>query len=147
MTNTNREISEIELGSTRHMFVTTGKYSTSTNFIYITLIASVQLRKTSVQTKEPQENGAKETFFQKPTLKPVPQREKSPPKKDHKIHNLPTLQKVSDRVLKDLPRKSSQYQEETSSSDEYDEDDDEVEIDKVIIIFICLSKQYFIVEK
>lgn len=90
--------------------------------------ANVQLRKTSIQTKEPQENGAKESFFQKPTLKHVPQKEKSPPKKDHKIHNLPTLQKASERVLKSPPRKPS-YAESYSSEEE---DEDDVEIDKVI---------------
>lgn len=44
--------------------------------------ARVKLRKTSVQTKEPQQNGEeKESFFVKPQLKPVPQREKTPPTK------------------------------------------------------------------
>lgn len=92
----------------------------------------MQLRKTSIQTKEPQENGAKESFFQKPALKPVPQREKTPPKKDHKIHNLPTLQKASERVLKSPPRKPSLYTEDVFTSSEEDEDEDDVEIDKVI---------------
>lgn len=99
--------------------------------------ANVQLRKTSIQTKEPQENGAKESFFQKPTLKPVPQREKSPPKKDHKLHNLPTLQKASERVLKSPPRKPSLYSEDMFTSSE-EEDEDDVEIDKVIFIEINL---------
>lgn len=100
------------------------------------------MRKTSIQTKEPQENGAKESFFQKPTLKPVPQREKTPPKKDHKIHNLPTLQKASERVLKSPPRKPSLYNEEdvfTSSEEEEDEDEDDVEIDKVIMVLTYYS--------
>ncbi|VEN51361.1 unnamed protein product [Callosobruchus maculatus] len=93
-------------------------------------LASVQLRKTSIQPKkEPQDNGAKETFFQKPALKPVPQREKTPPKKDHRLHNLPTLQKASERVLP--PRKSSNVE---SSSEEEETDDEtsseEEEIDK-----------------
>ncbi|CAG9821386.1 unnamed protein product [Phaedon cochleariae] len=103
------------------------------------ILAGVQLRKTSIQTKEPQENGAKESFFQKPALKPVPIREKTPPKKDHKIHNLPTLQKVSERVLKSPPRKSSYARDDTltgeEESDDYDteeEDEDDVEIDKEV---------------
>ncbi|XP_074029180.1 uncharacterized protein isoform X10 [Leptinotarsa decemlineata] len=89
-------------------------------------LAGVQLRKTSIQTKEPQENGAKESFFQKPALKPVPQREKTPPKKDYKLHNLPQLQKVSERVLKSPPRKPSVASDDTFSSD------DEAEIDKEV---------------
>ncbi|CAH1129756.1 unnamed protein product [Ceutorhynchus assimilis] len=65
-------------------------------------IAGVKLRKTSVQTKEPQQNGEeKESFFVKPQLKPIPQREKSPPKKDYKIHDLPNLKKVEERKLSD----------------------------------------------
>nr|XP_023016703.1 DNA ligase 1-like isoform X5 [Leptinotarsa decemlineata] len=90
------------------------------------ILAGVQLRKTSIQTKEPQENGAKESFFQKPALKPVPQREKTPPKKDYKLHNLPQLQKVSERVLKSPPRKPSVASDDTFSSD------DEAEIDKEV---------------
>ncbi|CAH1972888.1 unnamed protein product [Acanthoscelides obtectus] len=94
------------------------------------ILASVQLRKTNVQPKkEPQDNGAKETFFQKPALKPVPQVEKSPPRKDHKLHNLPTLQKASERVLP--PRKPSNV--ETSSEEEETEEEtssEEEEIDK-----------------
>ncbi|CAH1129755.1 unnamed protein product [Ceutorhynchus assimilis] len=65
-------------------------------------LAGVKLRKTSVQTKEPQQNGEeKESFFVKPQLKPIPQREKSPPKKDYKIHDLPNLKKVEERKLSD----------------------------------------------
>ncbi|XP_028131590.2 DNA ligase 1-like isoform X1 [Diabrotica virgifera virgifera] len=91
------------------------------------LLAGVQLKKIKkAEPKEPQENGAKESFFQKPALKPVPQREKSPPKKDHKIHNLPTLQKASERVLKSPPRKPSLARSDTLTSD------DDVEIDKEI---------------
>lgn len=53
-----------------------------TKIIIDLLLAGVKLRKTSVQTKEPQQNGEeKESFFVKPQLKPVPQREKTPPKK------------------------------------------------------------------
>ncbi|XP_028131614.2 DNA ligase 1-like isoform X3 [Diabrotica virgifera virgifera] len=90
-------------------------------------LAGVQLKKIKkAEPKEPQENGAKESFFQKPALKPVPQREKSPPKKDHKIHNLPTLQKASERVLKSPPRKPSLARSDTLTSD------DDVEIDKEI---------------
>ncbi|XP_076255499.1 uncharacterized protein LOC143193276 isoform X15 [Rhynchophorus ferrugineus] len=83
-------------------------------------IAGVKLRKTSVQTKEPQQNGEeKDSFFVKPQLKPVPQREKSPPKKDHKIHDLPKLTSVSERKLPE--RKPSLLRRESS---------DEVEIDR-----------------
>ncbi|XP_076255495.1 uncharacterized protein LOC143193276 isoform X11 [Rhynchophorus ferrugineus] len=83
-------------------------------------LAGVKLRKTSVQTKEPQQNGEeKDSFFVKPQLKPVPQREKSPPKKDHKIHDLPKLTSVSERKLPE--RKPSLLRRESS---------DEVEIDR-----------------
>ncbi|XP_050292952.1 glutamic acid-rich protein-like isoform X4 [Anthonomus grandis grandis] len=79
-------------------------------------LANVKLRKTSVQTKEPQQNGEeKESFFVKPQLKPVPQREKTPPKKDHKIHDLPSLKKVEERKLPErkpsLLRKDSTIEE------------------------------------
>lgn len=107
------------------------KYPVNEIYEIIITVASVQLRKTSVQAKEPQENGAKESFFQKPTLKPVPQKEKSPPKKDYKLHNLPTLQKASERVLKSPPRKTSLYRDDTFTSEEEEEDDDDIEIDKV----------------
>ncbi|KAG5899582.1 hypothetical protein JTB14_022912 [Gonioctena quinquepunctata] len=94
------------------------------------ILAGVQLRKTSVQTKEPQENGAaKESFFQKPALKPVPQREKTPPKKDYKLHNLPQLQKVSERVLKSPPRKPSVVEDEDDDEDTFSSEE-EAEIDK-----------------
>ncbi|XP_060533543.1 glutamic acid-rich protein-like isoform X2 [Cylas formicarius] len=79
-------------------------------------LAGVQLRKTSVQTKEPQKNGEeKESFFKKPQLKPVPQREKSPPKKDHKIHDLPKLNSVSERKLPE--RKPSLLRRESTIED------------------------------
>ncbi|XP_057667403.1 DNA ligase 1-like isoform X2 [Diorhabda carinulata] len=93
------------------------------------LLAGVQLKKVKKnEPKEPQENGAKESFFQKPALKPVPQREKSPPKKDYKLHNLPTLQKASERVLKSPPRKPSLARSDTLTSDE----EGEAEIDKEV---------------
>lgn len=67
-------------------------------------LAGVKLRKT--QTKEPQQNGEeKEKFFVKPQLKPVPQREKTPPTKDHKLKDLPELKSVAERKLPD--RRSS----------------------------------------
>ncbi|XP_056647873.1 DNA ligase 1-like isoform X3 [Diorhabda sublineata] len=92
-------------------------------------LAGVQLKKVKKnEPKEPQENGAKESFFQKPALKPVPQREKSPPKKDYKLHNLPTLQKASERVLKSPPRKPSLARSDTLTSDE----EGEAEIDKEV---------------
>ncbi|XP_076255496.1 uncharacterized protein LOC143193276 isoform X12 [Rhynchophorus ferrugineus] len=85
-------------------------------------IAGVKLRKTSVQTKEPQQNGEeKDSFFVKPQLKPVPQREKSPPKKDHKIHDLPKLTSVSERKLPE--RKPSLLRRESSDEVEIDRDD------------------------
>ncbi|KAJ8916616.1 hypothetical protein NQ315_000261, partial [Exocentrus adspersus] len=91
------------------------------------ILAGVQLRKTKIETKEPQENGAKESFFKKPALKPVPQREKSPPKKDYKLHNLPQLNKVSERVLKNKP---SVVKDESSSESEYtDESEEEDDVD------------------
>lgn len=111
-------------------------YSENLNLFYVHE-ANVQLRKTSIQTKEPQENGAKESFFQKPALKHVPQKEKSPPKKDHKLHNLPTLQKASERLLKNPPRRTSTYEDEITSSEEEDEDD--IEIDKVIFFSKTIS--------
>lgn len=86
------------------------------------------MRKTKIEAKEPQENGSKESFFKKPALKPVPQREKTPPKKDHKLHNLPQLQKVSERVLKSRP---SVVKDGTSSSEEEEDDDVDVDIDRV----------------
>lgn len=106
--------------------------------------ASVQLRKTSIKEKEPQENGAKESFFQKPALKHVPQKEKSPPKKDHKIHNLPTLKKGSERVLKSPPRKPSIYRDDTLTSSEEEteeeEEEEEAEIDKVHLLILFIIK-------
>ncbi|KAJ8958410.1 hypothetical protein NQ318_002192 [Aromia moschata] len=84
-------------------------------------LAGVQLRKTNIQAKEPQENGSKESFFKKPQLKPVPQREKTPPKKDYKLHNLPQLQKVSERVLKPKP---SIVKDDTFESEEEEEEED-----------------------
>ncbi|XP_048523929.1 DNA ligase 1 [Dendroctonus ponderosae] len=79
-------------------------------------LAGVKLRKTSVQTKEPQQNGEeKDSFFVKPQLKPVPQREKSPPKKDHKIHDLPKLNKVEERKLSD--RKPSLLRRDSTIED------------------------------
>ncbi|KAF7267396.1 hypothetical protein GWI33_019400 [Rhynchophorus ferrugineus] len=85
-------------------------------------LAGVKLRKTSVQTKEPQQNGEeKDSFFVKPQLKPVPQREKSPPKKDHKIHDLPKLTSVSERKLPE--RKPSLLRRESSDEVEIDRDD------------------------
>lgn len=112
-------------------------YLDHSNLFYV-CAANVQLRKTSIQTKEPQENGAKESFFQKPALKHVPQKEKSPPKKDHKIHNLPTLQKASERVLKSPPRRPSVYEDDITSSEEEEEeeDEDDIEIDKVIDLYL-----------
>ncbi|CAH1099441.1 unnamed protein product [Psylliodes chrysocephalus] len=100
-------------------------------------LGGVQLRKIKkAEPKEPQENGAKESFFQKPALKPVPQREKSPPKKDYKLKNLPTLQKASERVLKSPPKKSNSKSESYSSSEEEEEeeseDSDDVELDKEV---------------
>ncbi|KAG5899583.1 hypothetical protein JTB14_022912 [Gonioctena quinquepunctata] len=104
--------------------------NTSENSSEYNPLAGVQLRKTSVQTKEPQENGAaKESFFQKPALKPVPQREKTPPKKDYKLHNLPQLQKVSERVLKSPPRKPSVVEDEDDDEDTFSSEE-EAEIDK-----------------
>ncbi|KAL1489460.1 hypothetical protein ABEB36_014350 [Hypothenemus hampei] len=80
-------------------------------------LAGVKLRKTSVQTKEPQQNGEeKESFFVKPQLKPVPQREKSPPKKDYKIHDLPKLNKVEERKLSE--RKPSMLRKDSTFEDE-----------------------------
>ncbi|CAH1099440.1 unnamed protein product [Psylliodes chrysocephalus] len=101
------------------------------------ILGGVQLRKIKkAEPKEPQENGAKESFFQKPALKPVPQREKSPPKKDYKLKNLPTLQKASERVLKSPPKKSNSKSESYSSSEEEEEeeseDSDDVELDKEV---------------
>ncbi|XP_018560976.1 glutamic acid-rich protein isoform X5 [Anoplophora glabripennis] len=92
-------------------------------------LASVQLRKTKIEAKEPQENGSKESFFKKPALKPVPQREKTPPKKDHKIHNLPQLQKVSERVLKNRP---SVVKDDSYSSSEEEEEVDDIDIDREV---------------
>ncbi|KAJ8972446.1 hypothetical protein NQ314_000179, partial [Rhamnusium bicolor] len=80
----------------------------------------VQLRKTTIQTKEPQENGSKESFFKKPALKPVPQREKTPPKKDYKLHNLPQLQKASERVLKSRPSVTKDDSFESEEEDDID---------------------------
>ncbi|XP_018560970.1 DNA ligase 1 isoform X1 [Anoplophora glabripennis] len=93
------------------------------------ILASVQLRKTKIEAKEPQENGSKESFFKKPALKPVPQREKTPPKKDHKIHNLPQLQKVSERVLKNRP---SVVKDDSYSSSEEEEEVDDIDIDREV---------------
>ncbi|XP_030747549.1 glutamic acid-rich protein isoform X2 [Sitophilus oryzae] len=85
-------------------------------------LAGVKLRKTSVQTKEPQQNGEeKESFFVKPQLKPVPQKEKTPPKKDHKIHDLPKLTSVTDRKLPE--RKPSLLRRESSDEVEIDRED------------------------
>lgn len=64
--------------------------------------ANVQLRKTSVVTKEPQENGNKESVFVKPALKPVPPKEATSSKKDHKLP-LPKLNSVAERQLRDSP--------------------------------------------
>lgn len=62
----------------------------------------------------------------------MPQREKSPPKKDHKIYNLPTLQKVADRKLKEPPKRSSVYRDDsTDETDTETETESEDEIDKV----------------
>ncbi|CAG9857530.1 unnamed protein product [Phyllotreta striolata] len=95
------------------------------------ILDGVKLRKIKKnEPKEIPENGAKESFFQKPALKPVPQREASPPKKDFKLKNLPTLQKASERVLKNPPRRQSNKCETSSDEEETDEDSDEVELDK-----------------
>ncbi|XP_019876963.2 glutamic acid-rich protein-like isoform X2 [Aethina tumida] len=79
-------------------------------------LAGVQLRKTSIKTSEPQENGTKEPEFIKPKLKSVPVREKTPPKKDHKLQ-LPKLNSVADRKLKDPPRKPSLTRVPTNDDD------------------------------
>ncbi|KAJ8978350.1 hypothetical protein NQ317_002659 [Molorchus minor] len=96
------------------------------------ILAGVQLRKTNIQTKEPQENGSKESFFKKPQLKPVPQREKTPPKKDYKLHNLPQLQKVSERVLKSKPTVSRDDTTSSSEEETDDEEDDDIDIEREI---------------
>lgn len=69
-------------------------------------LAGIQLRKTTIKTKEPQENGTKENTFVKPALKPVPQKEEKTVKKDHKLP-IPKLNSVAERQLKDPPRKPS----------------------------------------
>lgn len=75
-------------------------------------LAGVKLRKTSVQTKEPQQNGEeKEKFFVKPQLKPVPQREKTPPAKDHLLHDLPKLNSVAERKLPERRPSRNAYDE------------------------------------
>lgn len=76
----------------------------------MSLIAGVQLRKTSITTKEPQENG-KENTFKKPQLRPVPPKEEKKPTKEklppvklnsvaerQKIDKLPSQDEELDRV-------------------------------------------------
>ncbi|CAH0549446.1 unnamed protein product [Brassicogethes aeneus] len=85
------------------------------------ILAGVQLRKTSIKNAEPQENGNKEPEFMKPKLKPVPVRETTPPKKEHKLQ-LPELKSVADRKLKDPPRKPSLIRLPTNDDDDLDKE-------------------------
>lgn len=66
--------------------------------------AGVQLRKTSVTTKENQENG-KDNTFKVPQLKPVPPKEETKPARE----KLPPvkLNSVAERVQREAAKRSS----------------------------------------
>lgn len=72
-------------------------------------LAGVQLRKTSVTTKEPQENG-KENTFKRPQLRPVPPKEETKPPKE----TLPPvkLNSVAERQKNEPKKTPKSHQDE-----------------------------------
>ncbi|XP_044763043.1 glutamic acid-rich protein isoform X2 [Coccinella septempunctata] len=74
-------------------------------------LANVQLRKTSIPSKEPPENGTKDVTFVKPPLKPVPPREVSP-KPREKLKFDVKLNSVEARIKKEPPRRTPTIESE-----------------------------------